>query len=168
MKKNYKLVIKAIVFLTLLGSSYACKREIVSEQSNLNRAVLIHTCEKTSNDYVLFVFLGHDATGCPGCILFNGKRIHVNCQGRGNACYSSAAVSLNQVGADLTATTTDTFGLTSEDFFNMPDRSLSYTEENNNEIFLNIPAQLVFRDPITQQFTFTGLFFSDAAEYTND
>ncbi len=57
--------------------------------------------------------------------------------GDGHICLTSAAVSLNQVGADLTATTTDTFGLTSEDFFNMPDRSLNYTDENNNRIFLS-------------------------------
>ena len=88
--------------------------------------------------------------------------------GEGHVCLTSAAVSLNQVGADITATTTDTFGLTSEDFFNMPDRSLSCTDGDNNETFLNIPAQLVFRDPTTLQFTFTGLFFSDAPEYTND
>jgi hypothetical protein len=69
---------------------------------------------------------------------------------------------------DVTATTTDTFGLTSEDFFLMPDRSLNYTDENNNRIYLNIPEQLVFRDTVTQQFTFTGLFFSDAAAYSNN
>ena len=88
--------------------------------------------------------------------------------GDGHICLTSAAVSLNQVGADLTATTTDTFGLTSEDFFNMPDRSLNYTDENNNRIFLNIPAQQVYRDSVTQQFTFTGLFFSNTAAYTNN
>ena len=63
---------------------------------------------------------------------------------------------------------TDTFGLTSADFFLMPDRSLSYTDENNNRIFLNIPEQLLFRDSTTQQFTFTGLFFSDGPVYSND
>ncbi len=88
--------------------------------------------------------------------------------GDGHICLTSAAVSLNQVGADLTATTTDTFGLTTEDFFVMPDRSLNYTDENNNRIFLNIPAQQVYRDSVTQQFTFTGLFFSNTAAYTNN
>ncbi len=71
-------------------------------------------------------------------------------------------------GTDITATTTDTFGLTTEDFFVMPDRSLNYTDENNNRIFLNIPAQQVYRDSVTQQFTFTGLFFSNTAAYTNN
>ena len=75
---------------------------------------------------------------------------------------------LDTVGTDVIATTTDTFGLTTEDFFLMPDRSLNYTDENNNRIFLNIPEQLLFRDSTTQQFTFTGLFFSDGPVYSND
>jgi hypothetical protein len=68
----------------------------------------------------------------------------------------------------MTATTTDTFDLTSEDFFLMPDRSLNYTDEKGRRIFLNIPEQLVYRDTATLQFTFTGLFFSDGPAYTND
>ncbi|MBR6176149.1 MAG: hypothetical protein IKQ52_11305, partial [Bacteroidales bacterium] len=102
------------------------------------------------------------------CISINGKPCHIDCMGDGHICLTSAAVSLNQVGADLTATTTDTFGLTTEDFFVMPDRSLNYTDDNNNRIFLNIPAQLVCRDTATKQFTFTGLFFSETPEYTNN
>jgi hypothetical protein len=88
--------------------------------------------------------------------------------GYGRVCLTSAAISLDQIGTDVTATTTDTFGLTSEDFFLMPDRSLNYTDENNNRIYLNIPEQLVFRDTVTQQFTFTGLFFSTTAAYSNN
>jgi len=77
-------------------------------------------------------------------------------------------MTLQSFNGEITATTTDTFGLTTEDFFNMPDRSLSYTDENNNRVYLNIPEQLVFRDTATQQFTFTGLFFTTVPEYTND
>jgi len=80
----------------------------------------------------------------------------------------SSNMTLQSFNGEITATTTDTFGLTTEDFFNMPDRSLSYTDENNNRVYLNIPEQLVFRDTATQQFTFTGLFFTTVPEYTND
>ena len=80
---------------------------------------------------------------------------------------AASAVTLNQSGTAVTATTTDTFGLTSEDFFLMPDRSLNYTDEKGNRIFLNIPGQMVYRDTATLQFTFTGLFFSDRAAYSN-
>jgi hypothetical protein len=88
--------------------------------------------------------------------------------GYGHVCIKSAAVTLVQVGTAITATTTDTFGLTTDDFFNMPDRSLNYTDENNNRVYLNIPEQLVYRDSVTKQFTFTGLFFTTVPEYTND
>ena len=88
--------------------------------------------------------------------------------GYGNICVRATNVTLNQIGSAITATTIDTFDLTSEDFFLMPDRSLSYTDINNNQIYLNIPSQLVFRDEDTQQFTFTGLSFSEAALYSNN
>ena len=79
--------------------------------------------------------------------------IHKDCVGYGHYCRALAQVILNTVGTDITATTTDTFGLTSEDFFLMPDRSLEYTDVNNNRIYLNIPEQFVLRDTVTQQFT---------------
>ncbi len=96
-----------------------------------------------------------------------GQLVHVNCIGTGDDCLRTAAVQLQQVGTEISATTTDTFDLTSDDFFLMPDRSLSYTDEKNNRIFLNIPEQMVYRDTATLQFTFTGLFFSETAAYSN-
>ena len=75
---------------------------------------------------------------------------------------------LNQSGADVTAVTVDTFDLTSENFFAMPDRSLEYIDANNEKIYLNIPAQTVYRDTATLQFTFTGLYFSSTAAYSNN
>jgi hypothetical protein len=89
--------------------------------------------------------------------------------GYGNVCLNSTAVTIDQIGTDITATTTDTFGLTSEDFFLMPDRSLYYeTDVNNNRIYLNIPGQLVYRDRTTLQFTFTGLSFTVGPVYSNN
>ena len=91
----------------------------------------------------------------------------MDCMGEGNYCAMATAVHLQQVGPFVTATTTDTFGLTSLDFFLMPDRSLEYVDEKGSHIFLNIPGQMVYRDTATLQFTFTGLFLSDRAAYSN-
>ena len=89
--------------------------------------------------------------------------------GAGDECAYTFAVQLQQIGTAVTATTTDTFDLTSEDFFLMPDRSLYYgKDEKGNDIFLNIPEQMVYRDTATLQFTFTGLFFSETAAYSNN
>ena len=88
--------------------------------------------------------------------------------GDGNYCAVAAAVQFQQAGYTINAVTTDTFDLTSEDFFLMPDRSLDYVDEKNNHYYLNIPSQLVYRDSTTLQFTFTGLFFSTSPAYEND
>jgi hypothetical protein len=95
--------------------------------------------------------------------------MHKDCQGHGNKCRKSSSVTLQQIGTDITATTTDTFGLTSEDFFLMPARSVYYyTGDNNNHVYRNIPEQRVYRDTATLQFTFTGLFLTNVPEYSND
>ena len=110
--------------------------------------------------------VGHDGAKCPGCVLEGGQLIHVDCQGDGHSCTLSSNVNLFTVGGTIVAVTTDTVGLTSEDFFNMPARSLS-TGEGGNNAYLNIPAQLVERDTATLQFTFTGLFYTNKPEYNN-
>ncbi|MBO4503528.1 MAG: hypothetical protein J5730_01780 [Bacteroidales bacterium] len=88
--------------------------------------------------------------------------------GEGNYCATATAVQLQQAGSTINATTTDTFDLTSENFFLMPDRSLEYVDEKENHLYLNIPGQMVYRDNTTLQFTFTGLYFSQTAAYNND
>lgn len=61
------------------------------------------------------------------------------------------------------------WGLTTEEYFNMPDRSLTVLDApSENQAYLNIPAQLVYRDSATRQFTFTGFFYSDKAAYGNN
>ena len=87
--------------------------------------------------------------------------------GDGHYCAYATAVQLQQIGATITATTTDTFNLTSEDFFLMPNRSLGFKDDKGNPVFLNIPGQMVYRDTATLQFTFTGLFYSTTAAYSN-
>lgn len=133
-----------------------------------NRIVNMPSEGKTAPTVLMLVRIGHDARNCNGCVMHDGHLVHIDCMGQGHYCAISSSVILDQIGTDITATTTDTFGLTSEDFFLMPDRSLNYTDENNNRLFLNIPEQLVYRDNSTQQFTFTGLFFSSTAAYSNN
>jgi hypothetical protein len=166
--KKVKTTSMFFICCAILFGSFSCRHEAESIINSGNRVIPLQSDEKTANECMFMVSLGHDAKGCPGCILFNGKYIHVDCQGLGTACSVAAMVSLNQVGTAITATTTDTFGLTSEDFFLMPDRSLDFVDENNNRMYLNIPEQLVYRDTATLQFTFTGLSFSNNPAYDND
>lgn len=146
-----------------------CQRQVAFEREP-NRLIPIPEQgeAKTANIFGLWILAGHDGSKCPGCITIAGHTTHQDCQGHGNKCRKSSSVTLQQIGTDITATTTDTFGLTSEDFFLMPDRSLNYTDEKGNRIFLNIPGQMAYRDTTTLQFTFTGLFFSETAAYSNN
>jgi hypothetical protein len=123
--------------------------------------------KESEGPYLLSTDLGHDGRTCPGCALENGKWEHKECMGYGHYCRAVAQVSINVSGTDITATTTDTFGLTNLAFFNMPPRSLS-TGEGGSTAYLNIPAQLVERDTATLQFTFTGLVYSEKPWYNNN
>ena len=164
---------KKVLTLTLLAALLlgACEKEekqTATQGQTRNRVIALPNDGKSGNSTYLFALaVGHSAKDCKGCMMMYGQLVHVNCIGAGDDCLRTAAVQLQQIGTDITATTTDTFGLTSEDFFLMPDRSLNYMDENNNRIFLNIPGQMVYRDTATLQFTFTGLFFSDRAAYSN-
>ena len=158
---------KIVIEIILVASLFVGCQKQVSFDKESNRLIPQQTEAKTSNMFTLWFFAGHDADKCPGCITIAGHTMHKDCQGHGNKCRKSSSVILQETGTDITATTTDTFGLTSEDFFLMPDRSLNYTDENNNRIFLNIPEQLVFRDSATLQFTFTGLSFTNTPVYSN-
>lgn len=164
---------KKVLTLTLLAALLlgACEKEekqTATQGQTLNRVVMLSDNAKTGNSTCLFTMsMGHSSKDCKGCVMMDGHPIHINCMGAGDECAYTFAVQLQQIGTAVTATTTDTFDLTSEDFFLLPDRSLNYTDEKGNRIFLNIPAQMVYRDTATLQFTFTGLFFSETAAYSN-
>jgi len=151
-------------------TAFSCTKS--NDKDNLvfsNMVIQDLTDVKESGLYSLRVNVGHNSSDCKGaCIQINGTPTHVDCQGFGHCCQLLTSVSLAQMGTAITATTTDTFDLTSEDFFLMPDRSLNYTDEKGRRIFLNIPGQMVYRDTATLQFTFTGLFFSETAAYSNN
>ena len=160
-----------LTFFAAILMFVACEKDGVkttSQEQSRNRVITLPAEGKTGNLTILWVSLGHRSEDCQGCVMVNGQIVHVNCMGQGDYCATASVVQLQQIGTSVTAITTDTFGLTSLDFFLMPDRSLNYTDEKGNRIFLNIPGQMVYRDSTTLQFTFTGLFFSDRAAYSND
>ena len=162
-----KVVLIAVAFLLI----QSCGKTVINQNDfpGSNDRLIPLASDSKGAGYLLVTTIGHLSSDCGGqCITINGTKCHLDCMGDGNVCRQAASVVINQTGPFVTATTTDTFGLTSLDFFLMPDRSLNYTDEHNNRIFLNIPSQLVYRDTATLQFTFTGLSFSSTAAYTND
>ena len=164
---------KKILTLTLLAAVIcgSCKKERTQtfrHEQLLNYLVTQPVDEKTGNSTFLFVTgIGHNAKDCKGCVTISGHKVHVNCMGHGNECITAATIQLQHYSTSITATTMDTFNLTTENFFLMPDRSLLTEDEKGLPVYLNIPAQLVYRDSSSLQFTFTGLFYSDTAAYGN-
>ena len=163
--KHLLLKFAVLIFALLMGiTHYSCrKKEVVRE--SCGRLIPLGHGAKESNQYLLFCFLGHDGSKCPGCVTINGTLGHIDCQGHGNACQKASCVSLISADNSLSAITLDTFGLTELDFLNMPNRSLSLEVDEGVYTYLNIPAQLVYRDTATLQFTFTGLSFTNRPLY---
>lgn len=162
---------KKITFISLcLVLAFCTCHKAEKKQIHESTATLLNNDSK-SNYYSLITYLGHTRSDCGGkCVYINGQLCHFDCMGYGNACAASAIVSLVQVSGDeYTATTIDSTALTNEDFFNMPSRSLFVGyDEKNHEIWLNIPAQIVYRDPVSRQFTFTGLYYNDTQVFGNN
>lgn len=163
MKKITDFLCFALSLLIMIFSAVGCQKG-VSPQTDGNYVIPIKSESKDGGHFFVF-FAGHDGKNCPGCVMIGGHLYHVECQGAGTKCRVSSKVSIAQSGSVVTATTTDTFDLTSEDFFLMPARSLYYADSLNNSVYLNIPGQLLFRDTTTQQFTFTGLSFTSKPLY---
>ena len=165
MKKYYLKIHVVFLELLLLVTTQSCHRDSFHHQQ-IGHLVPIETNAKTDNQYVLFCFLGHDGSKCPGCLYIRGTWTHVDCQGAGSACSKASNVALSyDTDNNLIATTLDTIGLTSLDVLNMPAESFSLEINDGVYTYLNIPAQLVYRDATTQQFTFTGLSFTDRPLY---
>ena len=165
MKKILINLCFGLLALSLCVAVHSCRKYDHSGQLE-NRLVPLRDDTKTANQYLTIYAMGHDGSKCPGCVMINGKIVHIDCQGEGHACLKTARISI-QYGADsvLTASTLDTFGLTELDFLNMPNRSLSLEVDEGVYTYLNIPAQLVYRDTATLQFTFTGLSFTNRPLY---
>ena len=167
--KIYSSVFCLAFLFFIVGCQKEHEKDNSKSQPKSNYIIVSDNDSKTTQNCIISANIGHDGKNCPGCILINGRLRHQDCQGYGHVCNVSANVTLYNNGVAAYAVTTDTFGLTDQAFFNMPDRSLFVEyDDKNNEVWLNIPAQLVYRDSTTLQFTFTGLYYSNSQIYEND
>ena len=171
MKKRNVLVLLAASILMA-----ACNK--IDNSVNLNPkpnnyATVGNSFSKEDGPIEITMTAGHDISECNNsCILVNGVPSHVDCQGPGEACVITIRiwpVGGQPKGETFSAVVDTVWNLTTEDYFNMPDRSLTVLDApSENKRFLNIPAQLALRDTATLQFTFTGLSFSEEPMYTNE
>lgn len=128
-------------------------------------AKLLSNGQKSGALYIVQTRCGHTYRECNGMCSLG----HLDCQGYGSTCAKSATLSVTPVSSTLyTGTTQDSTDLTDDPFFNMPDRSLFVgKDDSGTDIWLNIPAQLVYRDSVTRLFTFSGLYYSSRQVYKN-
>jgi hypothetical protein len=138
-----------------------------------NYAMVGNSFSKEDGPIEITYRVGHDASECNySCVILNGIAGHADCQGFGEACVITIRlwpIGGQPKGGTFSAVVDTVWSLTTEDFFNMPDRSLTVLDATSeNQAYLNIPAQLVYLDSATHQFTFTGLFYSDKAAYCNN
>lgn len=159
----------SVLLAAILFSFMACEKRETLKIDTEHWAQEIPNDKKTGTLYSIGTLCGHTISECGGnCMppLFGG---HLDCQGNGTHCAMSATMLVEPVSSSLyTATTQDSTDLTSEEFFNMPARSL-YTgmDDSGAPRWLNIPAQLSLRDSVTRVFTFNGVFFSQQQVYKN-
>lgn len=158
------------ILICLAVCTISCQKAQDVQQYHESTALLVESNAKSSF-YSISVSLGHLASECKGrCVYSDGQWYHFDCMGFGNACSARADVNLvENSNNNYSATTTDSLALTNEELFNMPSRSLFVGyDDKNNEVWLNIPEQLVYRDSVSKQFTFTNLYYSNARVYAND
>lgn len=173
MKKSY------FTLLSILFIFFSCNNEeefsasnnnaIKEQEKSVNLAIPLDPNAKgLSGGYQFFVNVGHPASACQGCVLVNGIRCHVKCQGWGTDCLKQVTVTLSQLpNGEYQAVTTEEYELTTEDQFLIPDRSLYVGSNNGEETWLNISEQLISRNDTTAQFVFEGLYFTNDKVYDN-
>ena len=162
--KKINLFFLILILLSLW--TFSCQKEEGNAPIAPNEATIANLTKGMQNG-ILTIRVGHSAKECNGCIPVGDKLVHVDCQGAGTLCEVTSQVAIADSGLFVSAVTTDTFGLTTLDYFNMPARSLA-VEDENEKYYLNIPAQMLYRDSKTLQFTLTGLFYSAEAYYENN
>ena len=117
--------------------------------------------------------VGHNASECDNsCVsIIANQNTHVNCQGRGNACPVTIKIGeITSPGKSPTfnAVVDSLWEPTNEDSYMVPARSLVILDTpDGTPLYLNIPEQTLLRDSITNRFSFSGLFISESAAYSN-
>ena len=153
--------------------------EITTNQSN-NVAIPFSDGKTKAISYNIITQIGHTKASCPnGCIVSNGKMIHLDCTGIGNICVAAFNLAISagdyyfqkkssKVKGTFNATTIDSLLLTGGAVFLVPARSLFIMDNSEEPQWLNIPEQQLERDEETGQFIFTGLFYSGEPAYRNE
>lgn len=149
---------------------HSCNDAIKHQTTKEHVATLVSPSAKSYSDYVISTYCGHDPRMCNNaCITVGGIPTHVPCQGYGNLCTLNFTLRVSSDNNNYIGTTLDSTALTNDDFYYFPSRSLLVDwDDNKNEIWLNIPAQIAYRDSVSRQFTLSGLSYTNTPNYPNN
>ncbi|MDL2312457.1 hypothetical protein LJC68_06230 [Bacteroidales bacterium OttesenSCG-928-B11] len=168
MKKFYLLVL-----LALLVFCACTKNDAEKKHDSEHLAYIMDNGAKDlpgpGPGIIIKTRIGHPGEKCPGCIAIGGVPRHMDCMGPGDECEIGGGIALAILrDGTYEATTLCGYEFTGEDFFHMPNRSLLVKKDATEQLWLNIPGQLVYRDSLTGQFTFTGLYYTYYPVYPNN
>jgi hypothetical protein len=117
-------------------------------------------------------FVGHTADQCGNsCVKIFGKPAHLDCRGFGNVCNAATVASLyeNPIDNELMLILMDDEILGDWETFPLPDRSLYITNpQNNSELWLNMPEQVLTKDSSEMEVIIHNIWFSENPELEND
>ncbi len=195
MKK--KLIFISTIAIVGLAIVWACSKENTQnaltdtkptvELKSKATATIIETSNNTTkssgrgNGYLLAYQIGHTAADCGSACnsTTTGEKYHLDCQGSGIACTSSLIIGPLNPGYIPPMTKKSTMfslmelyenSMTMESTFNFPARSFKVidTENDTEESWLNIPAQILERSTETNTLIFNNLHYSNTPEYSNE
>jgi len=180
MKKNQFFSFITLLLVGIFIFSCNKSEEIASKESfsntendNLirNEATWISIGPEKDMGFSFRLFVGHTKEECGGsCISFFGQSGHVDCRGFGTNCQYKAtafcSVGQNPDNSALTLIELDVFGTDLE--YPIPDRSFYITNpQNNTDLWLNLPSQLLVRTNSDEPFVIYNIWFSEEQELEN-
>ena len=183
MKKfNFTLFLVAIAFTLLIFSCNKNDRDDSANKPSENDPNLLKRNEATwitlpdQNNpkkwsINLKIYVGHTINQCGGkCVKIFWEYTHIDCRGFGNVCnYSfSSELSLDTQTGDYELVIINPEELGDFDEFQLPDRCLYITNpQNNTDLWLNIPEQILIQQPSKQPVIIHDIWFSEEPELEN-
>jgi len=171
------------VLIVIVFFTFSCNKNEVATASNLNpnnqsegnlkqnEATWITTSEcKGILGWLKIKFsVGHTVDDCGGkCVMVFGQFGHIDCRGFGYVCNHTAKAKIVENGGVIKLVLEDPEDLGEELEFLFPDRALLITNpQNNTDLWLNIPEQLLMRNNINVPFEILDIWFSEEPELEN-
>ena len=144
-----------------------------TNNQNQNEATWIHKNDDSKGLFINLKFsVGHTANQCGNaCMMIFGQPVHADCRGFGNICNRivKAVVSEDLINNELTLKIIDDDMFGGYEIFPFPDRCFYITNPQNNlELWLNIPEQILLKDSSGTEIVIYDAWFSEEPELEND